>query len=83
MDDNTNYTKMNWVVVIGSPIMSTIFVPDDGGDTIAMTDVGDYKTPPFPAKDASTIKKLFDDMPNVKMREDDIMLCSFPKTGIL
>ena len=61
--------------------MTEILVKDDGGDTVRMVDMGGYISPKFPEKDVLTLKKIFDDMPTFSMRDDDIMLCSFPKTG--
>lgn len=61
--------------------MTEAKVIDDGGDTLLVYDVGGGlilpRIPPT-AKDAKTI---FENLQNYTFREDDIMLCTFPKTG--
>lgn len=60
--------------------MTEVNVPDDGGDTMTMVDVGEFIQPIF-LKSPSEIKRIFDSVPNFKFRDDDVMLCTFAKTG--
>jgi hypothetical protein len=60
--------------------MSALKVKDAGGSTIDMIDVGGFIASNY--KPPSGIKKLFDNTPNFKFRDDDVMLCTYPKTGI-
>ncbi|XP_046558839.1 sulfotransferase 6B1-like [Haliotis rubra] len=50
-------------------------VPDDGGDTCTLIKDNGVNLPVFP--DGVTI----DDVRSVKIRGDDIMLCTYPKSG--
>ncbi|XP_060586559.1 sulfotransferase 1B1-like [Ruditapes philippinarum] len=59
--------------------MSAFKVKDAGGSTIDMIDVGGFIASKF--KPPSGIEKLFDNTPNFKFRDDDVMLCTYPKTG--
>ncbi|KAH3883800.1 hypothetical protein DPMN_007768 [Dreissena polymorpha] len=60
--------------------MSLIRIPDEGGDTMVALDTGDIIGPMF-AKSAEQMKDVFDNIPNFSCRDDDVMLCTFPKTG--
>lgn len=61
--------------------MAEIMPADDGGNTCSgCCDVGGYRHPVFD-KTPSQIKKIFENMPNFPLRDDDYLLCSFPKTG--
>jgi hypothetical protein len=60
--------------------MAKVKIPDAGGATLTMVDVGDFITPIF-FKSAQEIKDIFDNVPNFKFRNDDLMLCTFSKTG--
>lgn len=52
---------------------------DAVGVEIKILRIKDLNFPPFPF--ASKIKQVNDNLPNFKFREDDIMLCTYPKTG--
>lgn len=52
---------------------------DAVGVEIKVLRIKDLHFPPFPF--ASKIKQVNDNLPNFKFREDDIMLCTYPKTG--
>jgi len=60
--------------------MSEVTIQDDGGDTLHAIDVGGFIHPSF-SKDPAHVKRIFESVPNFKCREDDVMLCTFPKTG--
>lgn len=60
--------------------MTEIFVEDDGGSTVKTYDVGGYRVPKF-GKRIAEIKDIFDNVPNIAVRDDDYVLCSYPKTG--
>ncbi|XP_060574601.1 sulfotransferase 1B1-like [Ruditapes philippinarum] len=60
--------------------MAKVKIPDAGGAALTMVDVGDFITPIF-FKSAQEIKDIFDNVPNFKFRNDDLMLCTFSKTG--
>lgn len=61
--------------------MSRVAVPDDGGDTILNTDFGEVLAPCVP--DPVVGKQIFDKIPDLPIKEDDIMLCTYIKTGRL
>ena len=51
-------------------------------ETVTLVDYGNgILGPPF-IKPAPLMKKIFDVLPNYSFREDDVMLCTFPKTGL-
>lgn len=60
--------------------MTEIFVEGDGGNTVKTYDVGGYRVPKF-GKGITEIKDIFDNVPNIPVRDDDYVLCSYPKTG--
>ena len=60
--------------------MTEVRIPDDGGNTIRMADVGGFITPIF-FRSAPEIKDIYDKLPEYKFRNDDLMLCTFAKTG--
>ncbi|XP_053376363.1 sulfotransferase 1C4-like [Mercenaria mercenaria] len=60
--------------------MTEIKVPDAGGATMNMVDVGGFIQPIF-LKPGTEIKDIFDNVPNYKFRDNDLMLCTFAKTG--
>lgn len=61
--------------------MAEIRPADDGGNTCSgCCDAGGYRHPLFD-KTPSQIKEIFENMPNFPLRDNDYLLCSFPKTG--
>ena len=60
--------------------MTEALVADAGGATSKMIDVGGFIHPSF-MKTPAEIKKVFESVPKFKFREDDLMLCTFAKTG--
>ena len=60
--------------------MTEVYIPDAGGATIKMVDVGGFIQPIF-FKTPSETQKVFESVPKYKFREDDLMLCTFAKTG--
>lgn len=60
--------------------MAALYVPDAGGETIRMLDVGNAILPVF-FKSGKEIQDIFNKIPAYKFRNDDIMLCTFSKTG--
>jgi len=62
--------------------MSIKLIADDGGDTLKLMDLGEVMTPIFrPTPEASM--ELFRNIPKLQLRDDDILLSSFAKTGIV
>jgi hypothetical protein len=62
--------------------MTEVKVPDAGGATVTMMDIGGFAVPSF-FKQAHEIKKIVDDVRNFTFRDEDLMLCTFGKTGII
>ncbi|XP_045171746.1 sulfotransferase 1B1-like [Mercenaria mercenaria] len=60
--------------------MTAIQVKDIGGATIDFTDVGGFIASKF-LKPPNETKQLFDNAPNFTFRDNDLMLCTYPKTG--
>jgi hypothetical protein len=60
--------------------MAEVRIPDAGGATMRMVDVGDFIVPIF-LKTGPEISDIFHKVPNFKFRDDDLMLCTFAKTG--
>lgn len=60
--------------------MTHVQIADVGGATMNMVDVGGFLQPVF-MKTPEEIKKIFENVPKFKFRDDDLMLCTFPKTG--
>lgn len=60
--------------------MTEVFIKDAGGATIKMIDVGGFIHPSF-MKTPSETQKVFENVPNFKFRADDLMLCTYAKTG--
>ncbi|WAR02515.1 ST1B1-like protein [Mya arenaria] len=61
--------------------MSRVQEKDDGGETLELVDMGGIRTPAFGEKTDDELKKIFDAIPEFKHRDDDVMLCTFAKTG--
>ncbi|XP_053376566.1 uncharacterized protein LOC123535334 [Mercenaria mercenaria] len=60
--------------------MSLIQIADLGGATINAVDAGAFITP-YVMKPATETKRIFENVPNFMFRKDDVMLCTYPKTG--
>ena len=60
--------------------MTEALVADAGGATSKMVDTGGFIQPLFMKPPAET-KEVFESVPKFKFREDDLMLCTFAKTG--
>ena len=56
-----------------------------GGDTAEFDIVSDsgYRISTFLFKTSEESQANFDNIPNLKCRPDDVLLCSYPKTGTL
>ena len=61
--------------------MTEVKVCDAGGATVTMIDTGSIMLPSF-FKQGHEIKQIFENVPTFNFREDDVMLCTFGKTGI-
>jgi hypothetical protein len=62
--------------------MTEVKVPDAGGATVTMVDIGGFAVGSF-FKQAHEIKQIVDDTRNFTFRDEDIMLCTFGKTGLI
>ena len=60
--------------------MSLIQESDGAGKTMDLVDLGDYRLPTF-RRTPEVIKEIFQNIPSFSCRDDDIMICSYPKTG--
>ena len=60
--------------------MSRVSVADDGGDTMKAIDVGNMLAPGFSSPEEYL--ELYNNIPNLEIRDDDIMLCTYVKTGL-
>lgn len=60
--------------------MSLVIVPDDGGDPLTFHDVGGIVTPAFGCPKQA--EEVFKRLPEFPVREDDLMLCTYIKTGM-
>ena len=60
--------------------MTDARTPDDAGDSIFSFDVGGYIQAHY-LKSGPEIQTVFDNVKNVELRPDDVMLCTYPKTG--
>ncbi|XP_052799236.1 sulfotransferase 1A1-like [Mya arenaria] len=50
-------------------------------ETVTLVDYGNGILGPTFIKPAPLMKEIFDSLPSYSFREDDVMLCTFPKTG--
>lgn len=57
------------------------FAPDDTGETVRLAKVDEFYNVPiiFSAQDS---KQVFDAVPELKLKSDDVMLCTHLKTGL-
>lgn len=62
--------------------MTDVRIQDDGGDGMNVVDVNGFIVPRF-TPNAEKVKQVMDSLPNYEFRDDDIMLCTFPKAGRL
>ncbi|XP_067664985.1 sulfotransferase 1A1-like [Haliotis asinina] len=66
-------------LLIGNDLMGAtahlVEVPDDGGDTCTLIKDNGVNLPNLP------ITRTIDDVRSVKIRDDDIMLCTYPRSG--
>lgn len=56
--------------------MATVTFGDPEGRTIRAIEIDGFRYPPFPGIE-DRVRKL----PNMKVREDDILICSYPRSG--
>lgn len=61
--------------------MTEVKLIDDGGDILTAVEVGNGVILPNIPPTPEDAKRIFDNLQNYEFREDDIMLCTFPKTG--
>ncbi|XP_060587376.1 sulfotransferase 1B1-like [Ruditapes philippinarum] len=60
--------------------MTSVRIKDLGGATMRAIDVGGFITSNF-MEELGKEKQIFDKVPYFKFRKDDLMLCTYPKTG--
>lgn len=58
--------------------MTEAFIKDDGGESMKVRVIDGYSLPCFPVPNA---EDEFLSMPNWEVRDDDVMVCAFPKSG--
>ena len=64
------------------PNMSRVQLKDDGGETLEFLDMGTIVTPKLaPMKTDEEVAEIFAELPDFICRDDDVMLCTFAKTG--
>lgn len=61
--------------------MTAITIQDMGGVSMHTMEVNGFIHPPF-FKSGDEIQKIFDSIPNSTFRGDDILLLTYPKTGM-
>lgn len=62
--------------------MTEIAIQDMGGTSLHTMEVNGFTHPPF-FKSGDEIRNIFDNMPNLQFRDNDILLLTFQKTGRL
>ena len=63
-------------------VMTSRTLTDAGGKTISIVDVGGFLMPKgIVATSPEQTKAFFDSVPDFRLRDDDIMMLSYPKTG--
>ena len=60
--------------------MSLIHRADAAGNTMELVDVGECTLSTF-WKTPEEVKEIFENIANFRCGRDDIMICSYPKTG--
>lgn len=60
--------------------MSLVQEPDGSGKTITLIDLETYRLSTF-GKTPEQVKEIFENVPKFTCRDDDVIICSFPKTG--
>lgn len=60
--------------------MALILESDREGNTMELVDVGECRLPTF-YRTPQEVKEIFDNIPSFWCRDDDLMICSYPKTG--
>ena len=60
--------------------MTEVTVKDAGGETLSMLDFDGFKVSLF-GQTAEYIRKVYEELPNFKFREDDVFIASYPKAG--
>jgi hypothetical protein len=61
--------------------MTSVWIKDLGGASMHAVDVGGFISPYF-MKEPEETKQIFDKVPDYEFQENDVMLCTYPKTGI-
>ena len=61
--------------------MAHVRMSDKAGATIELTAVGDYILPRT-YWSPEEITAIFESIPKFRCRENDIMICTYPKTGL-
>ena len=61
--------------------MALVEIADNGGATIKLTDLGNYILPALQGRPAEEQQAIFLNIPKFSCLEDDIMICTYPKTG--
>lgn len=60
--------------------MSLIHESDRAGKTMELVNLGNYRLPMY-RRTPEQVKEIFENIPNFSCRDDDVMICSYPKTG--
>ena len=60
--------------------MTEVTVTDASGETLTMMDFDGFKMSLF-GQTPDYIRKVYENLPNFKFREDDIFIASYPKAG--
>ena len=61
-------------------MMTEVTVKDAGGETLSMLDFDGFKVSLF-GQTAEYIRKVYEELPSFKFREDDVFIASYPKAG--
>ena len=62
--------------------MALVYETDKSGNAIEIVDFAteEYRLPTF-ERTPEEIRTIFENVPNFRCRDDDVMICSYPKTG--